>query len=296
MLVFHAWTGEELPILVSKASSSPLLEPPPAAVAGYHPQDPIVPITFLLLARFLLPASHLSPVSLDRRRATMSAAKFLPGATPPGSGCLRVVRAPASPWTRRPSLSESQQPRLLPCFTKFIAARALELLQRPMASAAPELCCRRRQQQQFHRRLPPLFPCARPPNPVALRLHRTLVPDPRGPRRPADSPQPCLVQPRRPRALFRRDPPQRRGSPAPRTSSASPAKSRCRPAVDLLCRHTVSLSSEMVKRSGCSMSCARWATHRPSASRAQHYRAGPSSVVSSDNVAFVMCKGYQMVK
>uniref|UniRef100_A0A8R7PRS8 Uncharacterized protein n=1 Tax=Triticum urartu TaxID=4572 RepID=A0A8R7PRS8_TRIUA len=59
MLVFHARTGEELPILVSKASSSPLLEPPPAAVAGDHPQDPIVPITFLLLDRFLLPASHL---------------------------------------------------------------------------------------------------------------------------------------------------------------------------------------------------------------------------------------------
>ncbi|XP_044336061.1 proline-rich protein 36 [Triticum aestivum] len=191
MLVFHARTGEELPILVSKASSSPLLEPPPAAVAGDHPQDPIVPITFLLLARFLLPASHLSPVSLDRRRATMSAAKFLPGATPPGSGCLRVVRAPASPLTRLPSLPESQQPRLLPCFTKFIAARAPGLLQRPMASAAPELCCSRRQQQQLRRRLPPLFPCARPPNPIALRLHRALVPEPRGPRRPADPRSPA---------------------------------------------------------------------------------------------------------
>ncbi|XBI38178.1 hypothetical protein VPH35_123290 [Triticum aestivum] len=49
---------------------------------------------------------------------------------------------------------------------------APKLLPRPMASVAPELCCRRRQQQQHRRRLPPLLPCARPLNPVALRRHR----------------------------------------------------------------------------------------------------------------------------
>lgn len=134
MLVFHTLTGEELPIRVSKASSSPLLEPPPAAVAGDH-----------------------------LHRATKSAAKVLPGATPPGSDCLCIVRAPASPWTRLPSLPESERPACSP------DAAAIRLCRR--RQAPPHLCPdlpRAALRTEFHCHLAsdPAGSCTPPPEQV----------------------------------------------------------------------------------------------------------------------------------
>ena len=54
------------------------------------PRLPYLP--FLLVSLFLIALSNAS-----RNRATMFAAKFLSGATQPGSSYLRVVRVPASP-------------------------------------------------------------------------------------------------------------------------------------------------------------------------------------------------------